>query len=1269
MSHLEKPVGEVHIHNRESESVRSLVPYQLRSTAETLIALLEDYYAYLNQKGQATNLIDRIQFEHDVDYVGDEYLQAIKDEIAKNIPNSSVIDNRKLLRKIIDYYYTRGSDRSAETFFRIFFDDTITLTYPRERLFKSSDSKIVDYGFISNGTRYSFDPISELFFKANEFSIIISDAPAPREDVNGVYIRGDDVTGRPAYYFNEYVIANLTGNFYALYNENSLIPDADNEIWTLGPDGIGPVTDGLLGEPYPTVTKTYDIPYVGPPTSGPNVDSQELSAEGVLVITGDLEAILFDHDYDPNESPALDRHLAIEVELVDNTLDCYVFSDGLSVNSVVDAPNDIYPIALTDATLSNLIINYSTIEYANEFHLATYTPGKRVYEKSIDTGEIRVFQERQDTPHAQTYTLSNVKNRHIYYAEDGRMSLIAADAINRTIPLKAAGKYFGYACSDASLAIFTFYALEDTTIEFYFVNGYTDDAEYDLSRNASPSYFVEERSVKAGEIVNFFAPTDFPQYMVLFKSSGLVVGSVYGKLTWNSNDESSDPARFNNIMTPMSNDYVNFTRTVNFISQLGDDIDGEAAGDQSGYSVSMNATGNRVAIGAILNDGNGDGSGHTRIYEWNGSSWTQLGQDIDGEVGGLFAGDQSGISVSMNSAGDRIAIGATGNDGGGFNSGHTRIYEYNTNTTSWVKLGQDIDGEAAGDQSGNSVSINAEGNRVAIGARYNSGYRGHTRIYEYNTNTSSWTQLGQDIDGEAAYDQSGYSVSMNAAGNRVAIGAPYNDGNGTNSGHTQIYEWDGTNWVQLGFDIDGEEGQGWSLDGFSVSMNSAGDRVAIGARLNNNVNGIDAGHVRVYQIENKYRLKYNPTSEIAIGNRGLYNFNRITDADNLSSVLLTFGEDSNQSLGIPVNQCKDTYIIGHEINNAYQIVNLYEGNIIRSFYWDTDDWVQYESHELAINASAFETSLPARSFWKFEGTYPFALQAYDNVSDESLELLGDLDPQYGFNRNEYNVPNYSLYSRYDTKNGFVSDVNKLHDGEYWQEFSYVIRTGISYDQWEIAYKKLVHPAGLRLFNELIIESKGGDIRTKEKTFSIETDEWVSNLILPIGSHSPLFQPGWLDVISSALEYLGIFVEVQSNVFDQENVTTELLSTYQLTYDKLISGLTNIELETTYVFTQTPFTVNDGTIAANEVASGSFDTRAGVNPAISVSQTIPFLSWYATIQPFATITFVNYQPLDISTSDIANIELVLDTPITPATDYRGEPLTDVTFPPENVVIVT
>ena len=164
-------------------------------------------------------------------------------------------------------------------------------------------------------------------------------------------------------------------------------------------------------------------------------------------------------------------------------------------------------------------------------------------------------------------------------------------------------------------------------------------------------------------------------------------------------------------------------------------------------------------------------------------SQTQIGADINGEA----AVDNSGWSVSLSSDGTIVAIGTGNNDGNGNNSGHTRIYQYSSG--SWSQLGSDIDGEAADDYSGSSVSLSSDGTIVAIGAPYNDGNgdaSGHTRIYQYNS--GSWAQLLSDIDGEAAdFDQSGYSVSLSSDGTKVAIGAIGNDGAASNAGHTKIY--------------------------------------------------------------------------------------------------------------------------------------------------------------------------------------------------------------------------------------------------------------------------------------------------------------------------------------------------------------------------------------------------------------------------------------------------------------------------------------------------
>ena len=165
--------------------------------------------------------------------------------------------------------------------------------------------------------------------------------------------------------------------------------------------------------------------------------------------------------------------------------------------------------------------------------------------------------------------------------------------------------------------------------------------------------------------------------------------------------------------------------------------------------------------------------------------------------------DYSGASVSMNSAGDIVAIGAFGSDATGSDAGHVRVYQRDTTAAlGWTQIGADIDGEATGDRSGYSVSMNAAGNRVAIGAERNDAtgksHAGHVRVYQQNTGSAlGWTQIDADIDGEAADDLSGHSVSMNALGDIVAIGALGNDATGSEAGHVRVYQYTATPNYQL----------------------------------------------------------------------------------------------------------------------------------------------------------------------------------------------------------------------------------------------------------------------------------------------------------------------------------------------------------------------------------------------------------------------------------------------------------------------------------------
>ena len=351
-------------------------------------------------------------------------------------------------------------------------------------------------------------------------------------------------------------------------------------------------------------------------------------------------------------------------------------------------------------------------------------------------------------------------------------------------------------------------------------------------------------------------------------------------------------------------------------TQVGANIDGEAKYDHFGQSISINSDGSIVVIGAPGADTNGSNSGQVKIFENIGGTWTQVGDDLNGEA----AVDRFGYSVNINSDGSIIAIGAPSNNGNGNESGQVRVYKNNSGT--WTQIGSDINGEAEYDFSGSSVSLSSDGSIVAIGApyHYNSlyAYEGAGNVRVFKNVSGTWTQIGEGIDGEAKDENFGSSVSLSADGSIVAIGAPGNDGDNVDEddidhGVVRVFKNNSGTWTQIGDEIVGDMAQG--LFGSSVSLSSDGSIMATGA-WESGLSGEESGKVQIF--------KNNSGTWTQIGNIN--------------------GEEANEWFGesVSLNSEGNIVAVGAQAANSECSTCMGSGQV--RIYKNTDDtWTQIDT--------------------------------------------------------------------------------------------------------------------------------------------------------------------------------------------------------------------------------------------------------------------------------------------------------------------------------------
>ncbi len=244
-----------------------------------------------------------------------------------------------------------------------------------------------------------------------------------------------------------------------------------------------------------------------------------------------------------------------------------------------------------------------------------------------------------------------------------------------------------------------------------------------------------------------------------------------------------------------------------------------ALGDEFGFSIAIDN--GVVAVGAVLDDDNGSGSGSAYLFD--ASTGAQIAKLLpnDGETG-----DNFGVSIAIDNG--VVGVGAKFDDDNGPDSGSVYLFDASTG----VQIAKLVPSDGAAEERfGHRIAI--DNGVVAVGAVWdddNGEFSGSAYLFDAATGAQIAKLLPSD--GESRH-QFGFSIAIDNG--VVAVGALSDDDNGPSSGSAYLFDASTGAEIAKLLASDGAPGD-WF--GYSIAIDNG--VVGVGARRDDD-NGTDSG--------------------------------------------------------------------------------------------------------------------------------------------------------------------------------------------------------------------------------------------------------------------------------------------------------------------------------------------------------------------------------------------------------------------------------------------
>ena len=159
--------------NFHVSKVREILPEYMQIEYPTLITFLEKYYDFLESEDSKafSHAIQDLFVVRDASQAELKYLDLLVAELGNGLTSSAFFSQPRLMTKLLARFYrSKGSLVSAEGFFRGFYNQEVTVEYPKKQVMTINDK---DNNFLSHTVGYDSQKFIQNNARFQTFSILL----------------------------------------------------------------------------------------------------------------------------------------------------------------------------------------------------------------------------------------------------------------------------------------------------------------------------------------------------------------------------------------------------------------------------------------------------------------------------------------------------------------------------------------------------------------------------------------------------------------------------------------------------------------------------------------------------------------------------------------------------------------------------------------------------------------------------------------------------------------------------------------------------------------------------------------------------------------------------------------------------------------------------------------------------------------------------------------------------------------------------------------